>query len=621
MKLLQKEIISLGTFIFVMSIAQIWAIPSDTTGIDSIEVEHASSNGEVDNIHGEINSIANGQYNRIPLILSEAKSYFVEAVIADKYGDTLEVIYLIDKIVDLLEGAEQLGELSAEDQEEFDRFEKTLLHVYENHLETMDQVETPIAIASLKDELSAFLEPLEIEINGSKFRVIDDRDGHIPLIANKRVDQAIKFFQTKGRRNFEIWLSRYPVYGDLIIDILKKNELPEELIFHAMVESGLNPKAYSRAHAAGMWQFVSATAKKYGLNRNWWVDERRDPVKSTQAAADYLKDLYLEFDDWYLAIAAYNAGSGRVNRAIQLHQTRDFWRLNSLPRETKNHLSTFLATAIIARNPEEYGFDITSGEPFIFDEVTLDRSADLTVLANCAGISVKELKIYNPDLRQFATPPDEPYTLKIPPQTQDRFLERFTALPDEQRFAPQYIIHRVKKGENLWLIARKYNVSLHDIVSVNKIKIYTRLQIGHKLTIPVPGTQVSTLLTTTAGNEEKTIYKVKRGDTLSYIALRFGTTARRIRQLNGLRYGAIIYQGQKLTVPSTSRGSKSLTEKTNPIKELYTVRKGDTLGRIALRYGTSVSKIKRWNGIKRGDYIYPGQKLVIFIQESSFPLQ
>ncbi|MFQ6675405.1 MAG: LysM peptidoglycan-binding domain-containing protein [Fidelibacterota bacterium] len=554
--------------------------------------------------------------NRFPLILSDAKTLFAEAVIADHHGDTLEVLYLIDKIVELMTEAEQLGEMSDDDRMEYDRFEKTLLYTYEHHFRTVDKIETPISTASLKEQLSEYLEPIEFEINGSKFRVIDDREGHIPLVMNKRVEQAIEFFQTKGRRNFETWLSRYAVYSDLIVDILKKNDLPEELVFHSMVESGLNPKAYSRAHAAGLWQFVSSTAKRYGLSRTWWIDERRDPVKSTEAAAEYMKDLFIEFDDWYLALAAYNAGTGRVNRAVKLHQTRDFWRLSSLPKETRNHVPAFLAAAIITRNPDAYGFQIPPGDPLVFDEVVLDNSADLSVIATSAGISVDRLKQLNPELRQFATPPGQPYTVRLPRGTANAFTTAFSALPDDQRFAPQYLVHRVRKGETLSLIAQKYRVSIHNIASINKIRNYHRLQIGQKLTIPVPSLTRSGSLAASSrsGDQRTTVHVVKKGDTLGHIAVRYGTSARTLRQWNGLRYGEYIYPGQKLLIPVQSvrnpgGGGESV------VKEIYTVQKGDTLSDIAARYGTSVTKITTWNRLTRGEVIFPGQKLVIYVNE------
>ncbi|MFQ6616136.1 MAG: LysM peptidoglycan-binding domain-containing protein [Fidelibacterota bacterium] len=553
--------------------------------------------------------------NRFPLILSDAKAFFAEALIADHHGDTLEVLYLIDKIVELMTEAEQLGEMAEDDRVEYDRFERTLLHTYEHHFRTVDTIETPISTAILKEELSQYLEPVEFEINGSKFRVIDDREGHIPLVINKRVEQAIEFFQTRGRRNFQTWLSRYGVYSDLIIGILKENELPEELIFHSMVESGLNPKAYSGAHAAGLWQFVSSTARRYGLSRTWWIDERRDPIKSTKAAADYLKDLFIEFDDWYLTLAAYNAGTGRVNRAIRLHQTRDFWRLSSLPRETRNHIPTFLATAIITRDPQAFGFKRPETDPLDFDEVVLEKGADLSVIARSAGISADRLKEFNPELRQFATPPDQTYTLKLPRGTKEKFLAAFSILPDDERFSPQYVVHPVRKGETLSLIAQKYRVSIHHIASINKIRNYHRLQIGQKLTIPVPSLARSGSLAASSrsGDRPTMAYMVKRGDTLGHIALRYGTSARTLRQWNGLRYGEYIYPGQRLIIPMGSSGGPA-SDSRSVVKEVYTVQRGDTLSHIAVRYGTSVSKIRTWNRIGRGEFIFPGQKLVIYLQ-------
>jgi len=573
-------------------------------------------------VKGDSISLREGP-NRFPLILSDAKSLFAEAVIADHQGDTLEVMYLFDKIVELMMEAEQLGDMSDDDQEEYDRFESTLLYSYEHYFQTVNQLETPIATASLKEEMSEFLESIEIEINGSKFIIVDDREGHIPLVLNKRVERAIKFFQTQGKANFEQWLLRYPVYSDLIFEILRENELPDELVYHAMVESGLNPRAYSRAQASGLWQFISSTATLYGLTRSWWIDERRDPIKSTKAAADYMKDLYIEFDDWYLALAAYNAGAGRINRAIRLHQTRDFWRLNSLPRETRNHVPTFLATAIITRNPEEYDFESPQANPFPSEQVTIEKSADLSVLASCAGISVDELRLYNPELRQFATPPDQSYLLRLPLEKKEKFTTAFTTLPDDKRFAPQYDVHRVRRGENLSVIAQKYRVSIHDIASVNKIRNYHRLQIGQRLTIPVSstGSRASTLTSTAVGTSQKTItYIVRRGDTLGHIAEGYGTSARRIRRWNGLRYGEYIFPGQKLKIPVSSSASSTMVSSQDNsdrlAKEVYTVRRGDTLSHIAVRYRVSVLKIRQWNSINRGEYIYPGQKLVIFIKQS-----
>ena len=366
------------------------------------------------------------------------------------------------------------------------------------------------------------------------------------------MDQFINFFQTKGRRQFEIWLKRKKKYGPMILSILKEHELPEELLYLAMIESGFNPKAYSHAKAAGMWQFISSTGKKYDLNWSWYVDERRDPEKATIAACRYLKDLYKEFDHWYLALAAYNAGSGRIHRAQRLHRTSDFWQLHSLPRETRNYMPYYLAAAIIGSNPKEFGFDENKikGEPWRYDTVLLEKSADLSVLAMAAGIKLKTIKDFNPELRQSATPADGAYTIKLPLGTKNRFLNEFNALPEDQRFSPQYIFHRVKKGESLWTISRKYGISIHDIASINKIKNRHRIRQGKILTIPTRGvlTKQNSVVTSLASTHSKHIYTVKKNDTLGHIAEDYKTRARKIRKWNNLKYGHYIFPGQKLTI-------------------------------------------------------------------------
>ena len=365
--------------------------------------------------------------NRLPLLLKDVKVLLTDAIIADSQGDTLEVIYNLDRIYELLSEADQLGEKTVEDEEEFERFESALLNVVTQRLFTLEINMGSIAAVDSKRSVEELMEPMEVEMGASKFIVVDDRDGHIPLVRNKSVDQFISYFQNKGRRQFEIWLDRYFQYGPMLKEILNEYELPEELAYLAMIESGLNPKAYSRAKATGMWQFMYSTGKKYGLQRNWYIDERRDPEKATHAAAKFLLDLYKEFDHWYLALAAYNGGPGRVHRATRLHQTSDFWQLHSLPRETRNYIPYYLAAAIISSNPTSYGFKTPKIKPHKYEVVEIKQSADLAVLANSAGTSLKTLKAYNPELRQSATPVDVVYRLKIPVGKKEQFVTNFNS--------------------------------------------------------------------------------------------------------------------------------------------------------------------------------------------------
>ncbi|MEC7849238.1 MAG: transglycosylase SLT domain-containing protein [Candidatus Neomarinimicrobiota bacterium] len=491
--------------------------------------------------------------NRFPEILHDVKVLLSEVLIADHHLDTLEVIYNLSRIYDLLMEADQIGDMNQEDQEEFERFEKSFLDIYTHKLGTIRSSDAPVTAERFRRDITEALDPLEIEMGKTKYVVVDDRDGHIPLVRNKQVDQFITYFTTaKGRKQFAIWMKRYEEYKDLILPILKKHEMPEELMVLAMIESGLNPKAYSRANASGMWQFIYSTGKNYGLKRDWYIDERRDPIKATGAACEYLKDLNEQFDNWYLALAAYNCGSGRISRASKLHQTYDFWQMHSLPRESRNYIPYYLAAAIIAKEPEKYGFTIPKVKPFSYEEVVLEHSADLAVLSRVAGIKVKTLRKYNPELRQSATPADNPYLLKLPKGKKEQFLERWNSIPESERFAPQFIVHRVRYGESLWTISKKYGASIHDIAAVNKIRNRHKIKVGNKLKVPLKGGVLRTWGTKDNGGPAghyKVTYKVKRGDTLGQIAEDYKSKASKIRRWNGLKYGSsLIYPGQKLKI-------------------------------------------------------------------------
>lgn len=529
----------------------LFAFVAILTGQNSPEQPGFDVSNSIDSQSGYLNENGVAETSdRLPRLLRDVKILLTDALIADVHEDTLEVIYTLDRIFDLLTEADQLGEMTEDDQEEFERFEESLVELYVHRFKTLDKMDVAITAEQLRKDVTEFIEPLEVEMGASQFTVVDDRDGHIPLVRNKKVDQFIEFFKTKGRRQFEIWLTRYDLYGPMINEIIKEFNLPEELVYLAMIESGLNPRSYSRANAAGMWQFIYSTGKNYGLQRTWYVDERRDPIKSTRAACAYLRDLYKEFDSWYLALAAYNAGSGRIHRATRLHQTSDFWQLHSLPRETRNYIPYYLSATIIAQNPQEYGFykKEKKGKPFSFDLVTISHSADLTVLASSAKISLKELKKYNPELRQSATPA-ETYDLKIPKGKKELFLTNYNALPEDERFAPQYVVHRVRRGESLSSISKKFRVSIHDLAAVNKIRNRHKISVGQKLTIPIPGMNLASApKPAEMRGHVKLVYTVRRNDTLGHIAENYGTRASRIRKWNGLNYGDLIHPGQKLVL-------------------------------------------------------------------------
>ena len=544
-----------------------------------------------------------GTSNRITSVLDEAKQFLSDAIIADVNSDTVEVVYNIKKVFDLLSDVEQIGVREELDKIEFEKFQDDFVKIYTSRLNTIDSSMQFLSADLIRRDIAQITSENEsIEMGMTKFTIIDDREGHIPLVTNSQVESYIRYFQGKGRKGFNIWLKRYVQYKDLMLPILDQYDLPEELIVVSMIESGFDPKAVSKAKAVGLWQFMYLTGKQYGLNRNWYIDERQDPIKSTHAAAKYFQDLYNEFEDWYLVLAAYNTGPGRLNRALKLHETSDYWQLYSLPKDTKNYIPYYLSSAIILQNPEKYGFKIPKSNPLKFDEVEIEKSSDLNVLAKAADTRVSTIKKLNPELRQPATPNNGPYSLNIPFGRKESFYKKFNAIPDNEKFAVQKVEHRVQKGENLSSIAAKYRVLKADLQTINNITNANNIRIGQVLKIPVKGGIY-------ANYPEKIIYKVKTGDQLGFIAEKYNTRASEIRKWNGMKANdSSIYPEQKLTL-----FVKGQPVEDTPKKNVYIVKSGDNLSIIAKNYNTTISKIKSWNSMKSST-IYPGQKLTIYFE-------
>jgi membrane-bound lytic murein transglycosylase D len=314
-------------------------------------------------------------------------------------------------------------------------------------------------------------------------------DFDIPIVINSKVEQFIQHFQTTGRKVFSSWLARSEKYIPFMKNLLKENGLPEDLVYMAFIESGFNPYAYSRSKAAGPWQFIYRTGKRYGLDSNWWIDERRDPEKSTIAAAKYLKDLYDTFECWYLAAAGYNAGEGKIARAMKRYRTEDFWELTKyryLKRETKDYVPQMIAAALIAKDPEKYGFvDIEYQEPLRYDKVKVPEVTDLRLIAQACEVTLDEIKNLNPELSRWCTPPNFPdYEIKIPFGKKELFLKNFETLYPGEKF--QFKTYKVKKGDTLSKIAKLYRVGLEPILEINRLNKKSRLSIGMNLLIPLP---------------------------------------------------------------------------------------------------------------------------------------
>lgn len=323
---------------------------------------------------------------------------------------------------------------------------------------------------------------------------------NVPIVLDPSVQGHIRFFNVSIRNRFEQWLIRLSHYRPLVDSIFSEFNLPSDLIYLSLVESGFNPHAYSRARAAGPWQFMKGTAKVYGLRVDSYVDERRDPVKSTVAAARYLRDLYDLFGTWPLAMAAYNAGEGKVMRALQTAQAESFSdiaKTRLIRRETKEYVPRFMAATIIAKNPDRYGFPQSEVQPHQFEEVVVRRPIHFKAIANVTGISYQELKVLNPELRRDATPPDDAeYHLKVPVGTRAKVEQLLDRAPTH-KFAPLPVKvrqikgepdsgrwYRVRVGDSLEKIAKRFNISVKTLKSNNNltgptIKAGSRLVIAH----------------------------------------------------------------------------------------------------------------------------------------------
>ncbi|MFC1508952.1 LysM peptidoglycan-binding domain-containing protein [Candidatus Omnitrophota bacterium] len=445
----------------------------------------------------------------------------------------------------------------------------------------------------------------------------------MPIEYNEQVKKAIYFFQTNRQKEMELWLTRSGRYIPLITKILQEEDLPHDLAYLSMIESGFNPNAFSRARAVGLWQFIYSTGKLYGLKRDTWVDERRDPVKSTRAAAQHLRDLYNLYNDWNMAMAAYNCGPSRVTRQFNSTPDIDFWEMK-LPRETRSYVPFFMAALVIAKEPALFGFEnIVYEEPFEYDTYEVHPYTSLAKAAKCAGIDLKDMRALNAELRKNHTPVGKnKYALKLPKGTQSKFAQEYVKLEVEKYSPPRVSTYYVKRGDTLSDISRKFGVSVQNLMRANNLRNRNKLSINQRLNIPGTGRVAAASPVATpilVSKKDAIIYKVRKNDTLGIIAERYKTSVSTLQKLNDMGRRTRINVGQGLYVPGKTQAAtrtKSETAaviNTTPQNITYIIQTGDSLYEIAKNYGVDYKDIKRWNKIKDHRKIKPGQKIIIKI--------
>ncbi|MEW6327504.1 MAG: LysM peptidoglycan-binding domain-containing protein [Thermodesulfobacteriota bacterium] len=436
-------------------------------------------------------------------------------------------------------------------------------------------------------------------------------------------------------------------------EILRENGLPEDLVYLAMIESGFNIGAYSPAHACGPWQFIEETARRYGLEVNSWLDERRDPEKATRAAANYLKDLYQEFGCWYLAAAGYNAGENKVRRGISTYETTDFWEMcdyDLFAKETKDYVPQMIAAAIIAKDPEKYGFtDVEYQQPLPCAKVPVPPKTDLKAVALATGVDCHILKEFNPALRCDCTPPGQSYLLNIPKSAAQFFKDNFARVKTMVKTCyHQYV---VKKGDTLARIAQKFGISKKTLASANKIKGKRSIKRGKVLRIPyrvreyalAPQKSQSKVKVASfdlhegekSTGQKAHIYTVKKGDTLYGVARHFGVSVKSLCGQNDLAEDTKLMAGCTLVVHASEReqdqnivkprsSKKLMADRSSKGKKIYAgkpkiryhrVRRGDTLWNIAQKYNITPADLRVWNDIQR-DTILPGTRLKVRVSSA-----
>ncbi len=454
----------------------------------------------------------------------------------------------------------------------------------------------------------------------------------LEAVDNKRVRAQLKWYLDHPGYLQRVMERARPILP-FVLDELERRNLPTELALLPIVESAYQAFAYSHGRASGMWQIIPSTGRYLGLKQNWWYDGRRDIIESTHAAINYLDSLARQFDgDWELALASYNAGPGKIRSAVRYNKKRkrptDFWHLTRIRKETRDYVPKMFALRELFAHPEKYSLDLVPvGNQVAYEIVEIDGQIDITVAADLAGISVNELYQLNPAFNRWATAPDGPHRLLLPRGQAERFREEVAKVPPNERI--NWVRHKIKTGETLSHISNRYRTSVALIKQVNNIR-GTQIRAGKYLMVPTATRSLNSYtlsqnsriakIQNTNRKGSKQVHIVRPGQSLWSISRSYGVSTRALAKWNGMAPIDTLRVGQKLVVWTSDKLARTVsitqTRPSNTLHALrYTVRKGDSLYRIADRFNISVADIKRWNRV--GKYLQPGQKLKLYVDITS----
>jgi membrane-bound lytic murein transglycosylase D len=575
----------------------------------------------------------------VHVLVERAKEYIEEEFYDQAHEELLNAIYIIQQ-EQVVSGTYRMPQ--------FDEYIEEIIGLYTltMPLAYADSVPEYIAMQVFENQLNRALDSLELGEQDSIARMmITCQRGvsfDIPLVWNDRVARTLSFFLRARNRSIEKWLRRGEYYIPFMRELIARHGLPTDLVYLPIIESGFNPKAYSYAHASGIWQFIVSTGRRYNLRTSYWLDERRDPIKSTIAAIEYFSELYEMFDDWYLALAAYNCGENGVQRAIKRAGSNDFWDLR-LPRQTMHYVPKYLSALLIAKNPSCFGFQQESTDtvvPFSVDTVKISDCVDLYKIASGIDIELDTLKRLNPHILRWCTPPDvEDVTLYLPQGTREKYTAFYAQLTDKDKV--RWYRYRIQRGDNLSMISRRFKTSVSAVKSINNLRS-TRIIAGRYLLIPIPasgGASAKGTAAAAAADVSKSVsrtsadtrskkavsYRLKRGDTLWELADLFDVTIEQLCRWNNITDPTRMSAGDILTVylPRSSKpqvaavsdGEKGVQRSDSEYNH-YSVKRGDNLYSIARRLDITVAQLRTWNPqVGNGTLIRPGD-IIKYYQRS-----